>query len=151
MPSMRMTLPDHNFAPFNTGRNCPVSVTLTLIWPLTVLAITRTSPVSVNLMALPTRLSSTRNLERLFRQRLGITPRQGYMEIRFRLAKSMLEHSRMTLPATASELGFADASHLGRCFKNAFGVCPDQIRRGSPRTQSATDQVGWRPCCRACI
>src|SRR5262250_3087362 len=37
----------------------PVSVTLTLNWPLTALAVTRTSPQSVNLMALPTRLSST--------------------------------------------------------------------------------------------
>jgi hypothetical protein len=35
----------------------PVSVTLTLQWPLTALAVTRTSPVSVNLMALPTRSS----------------------------------------------------------------------------------------------
>src|SRR5215470_8372289 len=37
----------------------PVSVTLTAKWPLTDLAVTRTSPVSVNLIALPTRLSST--------------------------------------------------------------------------------------------
>src|SRR5262245_3178214 len=37
----------------------PVSATLTLNWPLTAPAVTRTSPASVNLMALPTRLSST--------------------------------------------------------------------------------------------
>src|SRR5215510_12071799 len=37
----------------------PVSVTLTLKWPSTALAVTHTSPVSVNLMALPTRLRRT--------------------------------------------------------------------------------------------
>lgn len=80
--------------------------------------------------------TSERTLERLFRQRLGITPRQGYMEIRIRHAKWMLERSRMTLPAIASELGFADASHLGRCFKNSVGVSPGQIRKGAVPSQS---------------
>ena len=37
----------------------PVSVTLTLKLPLSAFAVTRTTPVAVNLMALPTRLSST--------------------------------------------------------------------------------------------
>src|SRR5215510_15757695 len=37
----------------------PVSTTLTLKRPFTVFAVTRTSPLSVNLMALPTKLSST--------------------------------------------------------------------------------------------
>src|SRR5215475_2806966 len=37
----------------------PVSLTLTVKWPLTAPAAMRTSPESVNLMALPTRLSST--------------------------------------------------------------------------------------------
>src|SRR5215471_8580204 len=43
----------------SSGMPGPVSVTLTLKWPLTALAVTRTSPVSVNLMALPTRLRTT--------------------------------------------------------------------------------------------
>src|SRR5215475_10164110 len=37
----------------------PVSATLTAKWLFAVLALTRISPVSVNLMALPTRLSKT--------------------------------------------------------------------------------------------
>src|SRR5215468_7765745 len=37
----------------------PVSDTLTLKWPSIAFAVTRTSPVSVNLMALPTRFNST--------------------------------------------------------------------------------------------
>ena len=41
------------------GMPGPVSVTLTAKWPFAALAVTRTSPASVNLMALPTRLSST--------------------------------------------------------------------------------------------
>src|SRR5262245_43801657 len=42
-----------------SGMPGPVSVTLMLKLPLTALAVTCTSPVFVNLMALPTRLSST--------------------------------------------------------------------------------------------
>ena len=37
----------------------PVSVTATVKWPFTAVAVMRTSPVSVNLIALPTRLRST--------------------------------------------------------------------------------------------
>lgn len=98
--------------------------------------ITRTLLRMEQNLAVPLRISriaddlglSERNLERLFKLRLGCSPRQSYMQIRLRHATWMLKNTTMTLAAIANELGFVDASHLSRSFKRMYGVGPGNLR-----------------------
>ena len=69
-------------------------------------------------LAVPPRISrlaseigmSERNLERLFRCRLGETPHASYLRIRLRHARWMLEKTDLSQASIASELGFVDSS-----------------------------------------
>jgi transcriptional regulator GlxA family with amidase domain len=71
---------------------------------------------------------STRQLERVFRERLEVTPQDCYLTLRLRHAQWMLQHTTVSVATIAAELGFSDASHLGRCFKAKFEVTPMRFR-----------------------
>lgn len=71
---------------------------------------------------------SVRQLERLFKEFLGITPQAYARQVRLRMAKWMLLHTGKPISAVASAAGFADASHMGREFRNNFGVSPGMYR-----------------------
>lgn len=66
------------------------------------------------------------HLIRQFKKQMGITPRQFL--ISQRVAKSKVCLSRgMSLTDTAYECGFADQSHLNRCFKRVAGYAPGKF------------------------
>jgi len=82
---------------------------------------------------------SARQLERMFRQRLGRSPRESYMEIRVRNAKWMLAKTDLSTASIAAELGFVDAAHLSRSFKARTGLTPSAFRAGvSDRPEDGT-------------
>jgi len=71
---------------------------------------------------------SVRQLERLFKESLGTTPQAYARQVRLRMATWLLLHTGKPISAIASAAGFADASHMGREFRNTFGVSPGGYR-----------------------
>src|SRR6266699_1782539 len=72
------------------------------------------------------------HLIRLFRQRYGVTPFAFQRNLRVERAREALRHGD-SLASTASELGFADQSHLGRAFRHVMGATPGQYRHSFVR------------------
>jgi len=68
-------------------------------------------------------------LIRAFRARYGLPPHAYQIEVRLRRARDLL---RRNLPPAqvAVEVGFADQSHLTRCFRRMVGITPAMFQRG---------------------
>lgn len=64
---------------------------------------------------------------RLFKQSTGVTPHQYILRSRIDRAKSLLQHSQLTIADIASRTGFCDQSHLTRQFKQLTGMTPKQF------------------------
>lgn len=71
---------------------------------------------------------SIRQLERLFKTETGMAPQAYARQIRMRFAAWLLCNSDKTVANIANACGFADASHMGREFRVAFGTTPTQYR-----------------------
>lgn len=74
-------------------------------------------------------------LNRVFSARTGMPPHAYLTDLRVQRARKLLAAGR-PVSAAAYETGFADQSHLTRCFKRAVGITPgayqDQVRGGGP-------------------
>jgi AraC family transcriptional regulator len=66
---------------------------------------------------------------RLFKKSVGITPHQYILQQRIDRAKYLLKSSSLDISDIAFRVGFCDASHLTRCFKNSLGKTPSQWRQ----------------------
>ena len=71
---------------------------------------------------------SVRQLERLFRQRLGCTPSRYYLELRLHHARLLLMRGASSILAIALAAGFASASHFSRRYREHFGHSPREER-----------------------
>jgi transcriptional regulator GlxA family with amidase domain len=71
---------------------------------------------------------SNRQLERLFRKYLGMSPSRYYLNLRLRRARQLLSHTSMPILQVAVACGFTSASHFARCYRAAFGHAPRQER-----------------------
>ena len=65
-----------------------------------------------------------RHLTRLFRLDLGRTPLDAVMALRLDRARALLADRQLSLARIAAECGFADAAHLSRRWRAAFGAPP---------------------------
>ncbi len=81
---------------------------------------------------------STRQLERRFRQVLGVCPAVGYRELRLRYASWLLNNTALSVTDVAIEAGFADGAHLSRQFRQAYGHPPSLHRAGAGKGVAAT-------------
>ncbi|GIZ10826.1 GlxA family transcriptional regulator [Pseudomonas sp. NCCP-436] len=72
---------------------------------------------------------SRRQLDRLFRARLGMSARAYWNELRLQHVCWRLRNSSHSLAQIADEIGVADASHLGKLFRQRFGLSPGAYRR----------------------
>lgn len=88
-----------------------------------------TQPISIETLAQQVQLSPS-YLIRRFRQQLGLPPHAYQRQWQLLQVKQSLR-SEQPLAAIAMEHGFYDQSHLTRYFKRAFGVTPNQYRKGS--------------------
>ncbi|MEF2071874.1 GlxA family transcriptional regulator [Consotaella aegiceratis] len=84
-------------------------------------------PLTVDTIALRLKLSS-RQLERLFHDALGMSPAAAYRRIRLRHAKRLLMTTGKSVTDIAVETGFCDAAHFARQFRSLFGVAPRRAR-----------------------
>lgn len=72
---------------------------------------------------------SRRKLERHFAEALDLTPSEAGRMIRLAQVRLLLERSDRSVTGIATDTGFADASHLIRVFRAAYGETPDAWRR----------------------
>jgi transcriptional regulator GlxA family with amidase domain len=85
----------------------------------------RTIPITTIASRLGT---STRHLERLFRETISCGPQAAYLRIRLKHARWML-NSSLTLASIAADTGFSDGAHFGKAYKLAYGINPSEERR----------------------
>lgn len=69
---------------------------------------------------------------RVFRRATGLPPHSWLMQRRLQQARALLRDGCAPLHV-ALQLGFADQSHLGRQFKQAYGVAPGEYRSACAR------------------
>lgn len=72
---------------------------------------------------------SREGFSRQFRRRHGMPPHAFWLLEKLNDARRLLRAGE-PIAAVAAETGFADQSHLGRCFRRAFGVTPGRYRAG---------------------
>jgi transcriptional regulator GlxA family with amidase domain len=87
--------------------------------------LTRTVPISKIASSLGT---STRQLERLFKEIAGCAPQAAYLQLRLKHARWML-NSTLSLTCIAADTGFSDGAHFGKMFKAMYGINPSEERR----------------------
>ena len=74
---------------------------------------------------------SVRQLERLFKHRLGCTPSRYYLELRLHHARLLLMRGASSILAIALSAGFASASHFSRRYREYFGYSPREERESA--------------------
>ncbi len=79
---------------------------------------------------------------RRFQREVGATPTAYAMQYRLRIARSALARGEEP-GSVAAALGFADQSHLTRCFSRQFGLPPGRYRAAAANI--VQDSVGRRP------
>ncbi|MCW2242721.1 helix-turn-helix domain-containing protein [Azospirillum canadense] len=72
---------------------------------------------------------SREGFSRRFRRQHGMSPHAFWLLEKLNDARRLLRAGE-AIAAVAADTGFADQSHLGRCFRRAFGVTPGRYRAG---------------------
>jgi transcriptional regulator GlxA family with amidase domain len=74
---------------------------------------------------------STRQLDRLFAEKLGRSYAGHYRRVRLERARDLLRQSSVAITEIALGCGFSSASHFGRAYREAFGVTPATERKAA--------------------
>lgn len=82
---------------------------------------------------------SRRQIERLFRTGLGMSPARYYLEIRLDRARHLLLQSNMPIVDVAIACGFVSASHFSKCFREMYGTSPAAARLERDAAQLAAE------------
>ncbi|WP_127902439.1 GlxA family transcriptional regulator [Solirhodobacter olei] len=88
-----------------------------------------------------------RQLERLFADHLGTSPRQYLNDLRLQHGRALLTETNMTVLDVAIACGYVSSSHFAKSFRRKFGVTPYQFShfgsgRAVPRTNSVEGGYG---------
>lgn len=75
---------------------------------------------------------SPRQLERLFRQHIGVTPSFFYLRLRLERSRTLLRQTTHSILDVALECGFGSTSHFSKAYKRAFARTPSE-ERAQPR------------------
>jgi transcriptional regulator GlxA family with amidase domain len=86
---------------------------------------------------------STRQLERLCRDNVGMGPASLYRQLRMRYASWLIQNTDRSMTDIAIETGFADCAHFSRQFKDAYGISPS-THRLQPHRMANTDAARSR-------
>ncbi len=101
------------------------------------------TPPAVETLAAAVAVSS-RQLERLFRRELGVSPQAFGRDLRLYYAVWLMVHTPGRLSDVSAQCGFADAAHFSRTFRAAFDAPPAAAqRRGKEALQDMVEQW-WR-------
>jgi AraC family transcriptional regulator len=88
------------------------------------------SKLSIRAMAGSVALSNS-HFSRAFKRRFGVAPMVFVSMRRIEQAKLKITSTRDSLTDIALACGFADQSHLNRCFRRSVGVTPGRYRRNT--------------------
>jgi transcriptional regulator GlxA family with amidase domain len=72
---------------------------------------------------------STRQLDRLFAEKMGLSYAGHYRRLRLERARDLLRQSAVPITEIALGCGFSSASHFSRAYREAFGVTPASERK----------------------
>ncbi len=75
----------------------------------------------------------------LFRQQVGLTPRQYLEQERMRRARHLLQRSTQPIKEIATALGFESPFHFSSRFKKSTGQSPQAFRQRMRHTPLAHD------------
>lgn len=73
--------------------------------------------------------TSVRNLERMFKRNLRVSPAKYYLSLRLEKARELLMHTNVSTLDVALQCGFSSSSYFARCFQREFSMRPSDIRR----------------------
>jgi len=74
---------------------------------------------------------STRQLNRLFKEKLSITTMDFYRQLRLQTAEKLLKQSSMKIIDIAQATGFMNAAHFSATFNKQLGKTPSSVRKHS--------------------
>ncbi|WP_371223360.1 GlxA family transcriptional regulator [Roseovarius sp. 2305UL8-3] len=86
------------------------------------------TPADIDEVAARTDISR-RQLERLFRQHVGQSPVQFYMDLRVSRAHALLNETSLSVAEIAAATGFASSSQLSHRFRKRYGRAPGAYRK----------------------
>jgi len=72
---------------------------------------------------------SARQLQRLFEQELGSSPRQWYLKLRLERARRLLTETNLDILTVGMACGFTSSSSFSRAFRTHYGHSPRQWRK----------------------
>ena len=101
-------------------------------------------PVPLASLCAQSRLSR-RQVERLFRQEMGLSPARYYVEMRLERAYLLLSHSSLSMIEIAIACGFGSPSHFSRTYRSHYGCTPQQTRQAEAerrRSRAEADEAG---------
>ncbi|MCF3932216.1 GlxA family transcriptional regulator [Acuticoccus sp. M5D2P5] len=73
---------------------------------------------------------SVRQVERLFRRHVEMTPTAYYIRLRLTRARELLRQTSASILDVAIATGFSSQSHFAQAYRGAFGISPSEERRG---------------------
>ena len=74
---------------------------------------------------------SLRNLQRITRSELSLTPTNYIYVIKLKLAEDFLRNKEGNVTDAAYEFGFSDPSYFSKIFKRYFGQSPSEFVKNS--------------------
>ncbi|MEL7429352.1 MAG: helix-turn-helix domain-containing protein, partial [Pseudomonadota bacterium] len=80
---------------------------------------------------------SRRQLDRLFHDNMGCSPKEYYGRLRLARAAALLHQTSLSVGEISLACGFQSASHLSRNFSGQFGETPGSYRRRRNARQEA--------------
>lgn len=89
------------------------------------------NPVTLDELGIEVSLS-TRQLERLFRNQIGVTPKHYYLQLRLKRAQFLLHQTSLPILQVAVACGFTTGSHFAKTYRTMFGESP-RVARASLR------------------
>lgn len=69
-----------------------------------------------------------RQLNRLFKQKLGTSTIAFYRKLRLAIAENLLQQSQLSITEIALAAGFVSTAHFSTTFKSHYGVAPTMLR-----------------------
>lgn len=100
-------------------------------------------PVELREMARRANIS-VRQIERLFREHIGASPKTFYLDLRLAKARTLLRRTLDSLRTIALECGFGSPSHFCHAYKRRYGIPPTHERRSFAAADGARQPAAPR-------